>query len=36
MVNPAFLASLTESGLVTFGVLKALMSFFTGLLHKGQ
>jgi hypothetical protein len=36
MVKPAFLASLTENGLVILGVLKALMSFFTGLLHKGQ
>jgi hypothetical protein len=36
MVKPAFLASLTESGLLTLGVLKALMIFFTGLLHNGQ
>lgn len=36
MVKPAFLASLTDKGLVILGVLKELMSFFTGLLHNGQ
>ena len=36
MVNPAFFASETESGLVSFGVLKLAGSFFTGFLHSGQ
>ena len=32
-MKPAFLASLTESGLVTVGVLIREITFFTGFLH---
>ena len=35
-VNPAFFASLTESGLVIVGVLKAENTFRTGFLQAGQ
>ncbi len=35
-VNPAFLASVVEKGLVILGVLILLITFFTGFLQSGH
>src|SRR6185295_16517154 len=35
-VKPAFLASLKETGFVSFGVLKLVMTLRTGFLHAGH